>query len=532
MVKELLDLHKVTAAALVDLSLNQALQAFIDSAVKFSGLDACNFWLLSEDGHELVHKAGGCPATGHRDNYCPERIPVDRGLLGRALTENGIIVEYHAVYSDPTELGAATAALSMPSLLAMPLRTESRSIGVFSVHKKSTTPFLETEIVAFMLLANHAAMAINVCLLNEELKSQNQELERSTNLMAGLLSSMSSGVLLLDTEGRIQLINQAGAALLDCKPEDVMGRQIASLFPDTEVFLTSSAGPYQETEIRRQNGSNIPIGFSIAHYAPSGLVEGTIVVYRDMTEIKELQAAVVNKERFAAMGQIVAGVAHEIRNPLFGISSIGQIFERELSNPGHLELVRALLSETRRLNQLVEELLIYGRPIKLSLAQCNLMALLEEVVAMHREELAQKKITVKGDLKLGHTLAYLDPNQIRQVFLNLIRNAIDATPEGGEITIRLLLEDRHIIVKIADSGVGIAQGNLSKVFDLFFTTKPKGSGLGLAICKKLVEDHGGAIYLESRQWRWLDETSGTTVTVKLPYRGTPSITNEQASHFK
>ena len=108
----------------------------------------------------------------------------------------------------------------------------------------------------------------------------------------------------------------------------------------------------------------------------------------------------------------------------------------------------------------------------------------------------------------------LDSNQIRQVFLNLLRNAIDATRPGGEIDIRLLLEDRYVVVKISDSGIGIRPQHLDMIFDLFFTTKPKGTGLGLAICRKIVQDHGGDIAVKS------EEGKGTVVTVKLPYRGT------------
>jgi PAS domain S-box-containing protein len=523
-VKELLELHTLTASALAELSLDRTLDAFVDSALKFSGLDACNFWLLTEDGRELTRRAGGSTGPESGADFCPGRIPAGAGVLGRAFKQNAIITEYNMVFNEPTPLGKAAAAQGLPSLLAVPLKTEGRPIGVFSVHKKSTAPFLETEIAAFMLFANHAAMAINVCLLNEELKNQNRELARSISLLEGILASMSSGVMLLDLNGTVELINQAGAEILHTLPADVMGRRLTELAPDAAAFLKSSIGPYQEIEIRTRDGAVIPIGFSSAYcHAAAGARDGIIVVYRDLTEIKALQAEVLNKERFAAMGRVVAGVAHEIRNPLFGISSIGQIFERELSNPAQGELARALLSETKRLNQLVEELLLYGRPMKLMPGWCDLMKLWEEVIGMHRDEAGKKGIRISGDLDIGHTRAYLDANQVRQVFLNLLRNAIDATPSGGEIIIRLLLEDRYIIFKISDTGDGIPAENIDKVFDLFFTTKPKGTGLGLGICKKIIEDHGGVISIESRQWDWLEERKGTTVTVKLPYRG---ITDE------
>ena len=197
------------------------------------------------------------------------------------------------------------------------------------------------------------------------------------------------------------------------------------------------------------------------------------------------------------MGKVVAGVAHEIRNPLFGISSVGQILERESTNPAHQELVRALLSETKRMNQLVEELLIYGKPIKLNPEWCDLVSVWEEVITMHRTSSIRSGSALDADLNIGHLNAYLDANQIRQVFLNLLRNSIDATTAGGEITIRMLLEDERIIFKVADTGIGISAEHMKNIFDLFFTTKPKGTGLGLAICRKIVQDHGGDISVES-----------------------------------
>jgi PAS domain S-box-containing protein len=533
MVKQLLELHKLTASVLAELSLDRTLEAFIDSALKFSGLDACNFWLLSKDGRELTHRAGGWTGQEPEVPFCPDPIPLDAGVLGRAFRQNAIITEYNAVFSDPTPLGKASAAQGLLSLLAAPLKAEGRPIGVFSIHKKSRTPFLDTEIAAFMLFANHAAMAIDVCLLNEELKNQNRELTRNVNLVEGILASMSSGVMLLDLNGTVELVNEAGAKILQTRPKEIMNRQLTALAPQAAAFLSSSVGPYQEFELQREDGSSIPIGFSSAYCSgASGAREGIIVVYRDLTEIKALQAEVINKERFAAMGRVVAGVAHEIRNPLFGISSIGQIFEREFANPEHRELARALLSETRRLNQLVEELLIYGRPMKLMPVWCDLMQLWEEVIGMHRDEIEKKGIRIRCDLDIGHTRAYLDANQIRQVFLNLLRNAVDATPSGGDISIRLLLDDRHFIFRVTDTGVGVPAKNIDKIFDLFFTTKPRGTGLGLGICKKIVEDHGGEIFLESREWDWLEERRGTTVTVKLPYRGVSENTNVQASNNK
>lgn len=520
LVKELLELHTVSAAALSELRPDRVLSLFSEWAVKLSGLDECNFWLLSEDDRELVHTARGCRAPAPAQ--CPARLPADEGILGRAFSEDRMITEYDAAAKDPTELGRTAALNGYRSLLALPLKAETKPIGVFSIHKKDSPPFLESELAAFMLLANHAAMAINICILNAELKTQNRELAEKSNLLSGILENMSSGLMLLNLDGTIRIINNAGAALFDCRPDELEDSHLMERFAGAADILKAASGPYKESEVVRNDGTNIPIGYSIAHYhGSSGQPEGKIVIFRDLTEIKVLQAAVLNKERFAAMGRVVAGVAHEIRNPLFGISSIGQIFERELKNPGHLNLVQALLSETKRLNNLVEELLLYGRPKKLSLTWCDLTSLWKDVIGIHGGEMAQRRITVEDDFAVALRPAFLDQNQIRQVFLNLLRNAIDATPDNGRIRLSLLLEDRHIIFRVSDSGAGIPPENIDKIFDLFFTTKPKGTGLGLAICKKILEDHGGMICVESRQGARFKEDRGTSVVIKLPYRGMP-----------
>ncbi len=348
--------------------------------------------------------------------------------------------------------------------------------------------------------------------LENTVKIRTAELNESIRLMRGILSSMSSGVVLLDRQGTVKLMNRQGAWILGCGHEDLLGRKLASSVPETAAFLGARIGAYGEVTVHTPDGLSTPVGFTTSYYSGTGGDdEALIVVFQDLTELKALQAELVNKERFAAMGRVVAGVAHEIRNPLFGISAIGQIFERDLTDPGHQELIRALLAETKRLNQLVEELLIYGRPIKLKLEEADLRILWQSVVDMHRGELRVKGIKVSDDCVVRHPVAVFDPHQIRQVLLNVLRNAIEAMPGGGDISARMLLDDVFIVFRISDTGTGIPEGQLGHVFDLFFTTKPKGTGLGLGICRKILQDHGGDISLTSAEGR------GTTVTIRLPY---------------
>jgi signal transduction histidine kinase len=312
----------------------------------------------------------------------------------------------------------------------------------------------------------------------------------------------------------VKLINRQGGWILGHGHDSLLGRKLVEAVPETAPFLSVRVGTYEEITVPGPEGMGIPVGFTASYYSGSDAEqEGLIVVFQDLSELKILQKELMNKERFAAVGRVVAGVAHEIRNPLFGISAIGQLFERDLKDPQHKELSHALLAETRRLNQLVEELLIYGRPMKLKLQEGDFRVLWEEVLDTHREELGRRGIRLTGDYAVRHPVTLFDPHQIRQVFLNILRNALEATPDGGAIGITMLLEDRNILFRIADSGVGIPKGQLDQVFDLFFTTKPKGTGLGLAICRRIMQDHGGSIILES------EEGVGTTATIRLPYQG-------------
>ena len=336
------------------------------------------------------------------------------------------------------------------------------------------------------------------------------EMNENVRLLQGILSSMPSGVVLLSPDGVVKLMNRQGSHILMRDAEDLAGRRLTEIVPETEAFLQAQSGTRGEIVAKLAENLAVPIGFICSLYAV-GDQEDRIVVFQDLTELKALQAAFLDKERFAAIGRVVGSVADEIRNPLFGISAIGQVFERDLKDPAYRDLARSLLAEAKRLNLLVEDLLRYGRTVHLKLEQADLRVLWEEVLDLHREELKRRRIKVTGDYAVRHPVAIFDPHQIRQVFLNLLGNAMEATPDGGSIVITMLLEDRYILFRVTDNGTGISKDRLPHVFELFYTTKTAGTGLGLAICRKILEDHGGEILITSQ------EGSGTSVTVKLPY---------------
>ncbi len=388
-------------------------------------------------------------------------------------------------------------------------------------------------------LERHHLLTENKRLLQElqdRVQAQTREINRSRQLLENIIAHMGSGLLVTDRDGRIRMINQHGQATLGVSAEQVAGRRLLDLFPAAGPLLDVRAGTIlRELDFPSPDGRTIPLGFNNSFLLDTaGQPEGTIVIFRDLSDLRAIRAEARRKDRLAAIGQVAAGVAHEIRNPLFGISSVTQILKTEVKfDPVHQELLAAMQAEIKRLNALVEDLLHYGRPSKLERTPQALDQIWDEILGLAREELAGAKVEVIRELGDGLPPLLADGNKLRQVFLNLLKNAIQATPPGGRIAIRLRRSPRsalpaslqhsleleaeagespreYLVSVVSDTGVGIPAADLDRVFDLFFTTKSTGSGLGLAICRRIVEDHGGAIGIEST------EQVGTTVTVALP----------------
>ncbi|MFQ5802472.1 MAG: ATP-binding protein [Candidatus Methylomirabilales bacterium] len=356
--------------------------------------------------------------------------------------------------------------------------------------------------------------------LGRRMEARTEELVRSERLTEGIITHLASGLMLTDQSGGITLINPQGALALRCQAEELLGRKVTDLFSNAgELLEVRGESSQRELELILRDGGTIPLGFNNSYLTDAqDNREGVIVVFRDLSKIKQLEAELRHKDRFAAIGQVVAGVAHEIRNPLFGITSGAEILKREVDfTPTHRDLVEAMFSETQRLNALVSDLLLFGGPSRLEQQSTDLHQLLDATCHLCVGEVRERSIHLEKTYDPHLPPVSGDQDKLKQVILNLLKNALEATPPGGTITVGTRLHRKgetgeQVEVYISDTGSGIPAEDQGRIFDLFFTTKPRGTGLGLPICRRIVEDHGGHISAESQPGQ------GTTFSVRFPLK--------------
>ena len=237
------------------------------------------------------------------------------------------------------------------------------------------------------------------------------------------------------------------------------------------------------------------------------------IIQKRAAEQKELEDQLHLAERLAALGQMVAGVSHEIKNPLGIIQSTAELLSgMNQADEKQKRLSLVIREESIRLNNIVTEFLDFARPYELNVQECRLDEIIKKNILFLGQELDKKRITVKDTFEGRELKIHADPERLYRVFMNLIINSIHAIKDAGEINIRVDEEKNGYVVRIEDTGEGISSENMKKIFNPFFTTKEKGSGLGLSIVRNIIEGHEGTISIES------DEGAGTRVTIYLPKR--------------
>jgi two-component system sensor histidine kinase PilS (NtrC family) len=338
-----------------------------------------------------------------------------------------------------------------------------------------------------------------------------------------VIENTPSGLFTTDIEGRIQLFNKSAEDITGMNRAAAVGQDIIKLFP----FINRLENRRRMEDTVDLNGKRTIIGLTISGMKDTkGEETGYIGIFQDLTELKKMTEIIRQKEKLAAIGEMSANMAHEIRNPLASLkSSVEMIRENSITKEQKSRLMDIALNEMDRLNGIITEFLHYSRPADIQIQDFDLHSVLSETIELlKRRDFLTDSISFKMNFSAPLVIKG-DQQKFQQVFWNLGNNALDAMPEGGELSIGTLENESLVRIAFSDTGSGIKKEDIEKVFYPFFTTKEEGTGLGLSIAYRIVEDHGGTLTIKS------DAGKGTKVHILLPKSIIqPSTTSKMADN--
>jgi two-component system, NtrC family, sensor histidine kinase PilS len=382
----------------------------------------------------------------------------------------------------------------------------------------------------FNMAANFAgfyATALLTSYLSEQLQRTSLELDVNRQNLAELralnqnvVESIPSGLITLSSYGTASFVNPAATAMLRSEPLAILGRHITELgfftndgWNEAREDLSKGRVVRREIDDLDVGGEPHSIGFAVSPLTTlEGAAAGFTLIFQDLTDMKKLEAELRLKDRMAAVGELSAGIAHEIRNPLAAIAGSVQVLKKSSSlTPQEQRLMSIVLKESERLNKSISEFLRFVRPQDKRAVAFDVAASISETLDLleNSSELHDSH-TIRREIEPASFQLVGDADQIRQVFWNLARNAVQAMPHGGTLTVRTRAADGSYDIVFTDSGRGMSQADLQRLFQPFRTNFPSGTGLGMAISYRIVQEHGGRIEVSSVQG------AGSSITVSLP----------------
>lgn len=360
------------------------------------------------------------------------------------------------------------------------------------------------------------------------------------DIVADILSGIIDGVIVADASGCLLIWNRAAEELTGIPAADVIGRDIRAVLQENPAVVSqldktvASGRTYSdyEAELTVKHDQNRPVGLVTSMLSDDdGRPRGVILTIRDQTGVHDLKERMRRADRLATLGMIAAGIAHEVKNPLVGIRGAAQLMRSDLgggpgteqvSNKNLTEYLDVIVKEADRLNNVLEGILDFTRVKPREMKASNIHSILDRVLLLNEENARQRGVVLARIYDPSLPDVYGSEDQLVQVFLNIIKNAIEAMPTGGKLSLVTRMSDlfttvqsdgkkyQLMVVKVSDTGRGIKHEHLAEIFTPFFTTKDRGVGLGLALSYQIVQEHLGTIRVESQ------EGEGTTFSVYLP----------------
>ena len=364
-------------------------------------------------------------------------------------------------------------------------------------------------------------------------KLMERQLKEAHDFINKIIQSSPNAITATDMKGNILIWNRAAEETIGYKAADVIGKMnIQKIYPEgmarkvMQMLRSPEHGGVGRLNaypmvFMRQDGEVIEGNLSAAIISDAGGKEiATVGSFVDLKErlemeraLRQTQEQLLQSEKLAAMGRLTSQIAHELNNPLYGIMNTLELLKTEISPESRRRKVLEMaLSETVRLSELLRKMLSFSKPDQEEKQPVDVNTVLDEILLLHEKQLRENDIKIKTNFAQSLPKIRASKNQLRQVFLNLVSNARDAMPKGGTLSVETSSADENIEIKIADTGVGIKDEHINKIFDSFFTTKDSimGVGLGLSVCYGFIKDHGGDVEVRSQVG------TGTTFEITFP----------------
>ncbi len=376
--------------------------------------------------------------------------------------------------------------------------------------------------VAFLVVGLLSARLAQRYTSGEKLKETTKTLANLKVLHERIIESIGSGLITIDLNGKIYTFNKMAEEITGHRSEEMRGTSIYSLLGDIgreigisiKALENNEAPPRYEIGFTTPEGFVVQLGYSISTLnTEDGEKTGLIITFQDLTDIRSMEESVRRKDRLAAVGRVAAGLAHEIRNPLGAMRGAIQVLEGKTEkDSAQANLMDIILRESDRLNGIITNFLKYARPQNSNFADVDIKeAIVDTVTLVRHSPDVQINHSIDADLPDKRVIISADVSQLKQIFWNLSRNAIQSMTGGGDLIIKLRkLQNNRIRITFADTGCGMPREQVEQLFEPFSKSTTGGTGLGLSIVYQIIRDHNGTINISSK------ENAGTKITIELP----------------
>lgn len=393
-----------------------------------------------------------------------------------------------------------------------------------TIEKADKEDTRNTIIIALILLLIGSSAIISL-FLAQAYRITRSSLSRMTVFSEALVKNMPIGMIALDEDGQVADCNEKAGLILNIDCPHTIGKKANSALPEPvrEIFgKLSPASSMIELDLHITSGQKESQTLEIvaASMNIDGNPAGKIILLRDVTNLRQLEAEVVKSRHLTSISSLAAGVAHEIRNPLSSIKGFAVYFkERFAGNDEGQKTAETMIAEVDRLNRVISQLIEFARPLTLNKKTVSLSGLIEHTLNLLAAQASNNRINIVTDIPPDLPPTEVDPDKVKQVLLNVFLNAMEAMKDGGNLKVKLTPEKDYTSLTVTDTGKGIEKMDLPNIYDPYFTSKPAGTGLGLAVVQKIMDAHGGTIQVES--------VAGEGTVVHLQFPGLPGGKKEK-----